>query len=237
MAFSSQSCLEVRFLMGSRSCSNKVLQTPKLNICFSCKLFLTALCCHKINWLEQLRDFIPDTTLNWINCTRLDDVSYLNKYSIVFCEKGAKKLDVHAPKIGSATCLSPRFLSQLYNRPSRIATFWPCCAWHLSGSWWWIVLVCHHVVDLIISLHFHHCKINRLRRRAFLNTIPCLYQMAVPWAIVFPGCDDTVEPSITDTIGTQLFVRYSGGVPNSGASGIFLVGLVCVIRLLSPWIH
>ena len=32
------------------------------------------------------------------------------------------------------------------------------------------------------------------------------------------------NPSITDTIGDQHFVPNSEGVPNSGASGIFLVG-------------
>ena len=35
----------------------------------------------------------------------------------------------------------------------------------------------------------------------------------------------TVEPSITDTIRTQHYVRYQG-IPNSGASGIFPVGMV-----------
>ena len=31
---------------------------------------------------------------------------------------------------------------------------------------------------------------------------------------------------MTDTIGNQHFVPYSGGIPNSGASGIFPVGVV-----------
>ena len=36
--------------------------------------------------------------------------------------------------------------------------------------------------------------------------------------------------SIMDTIGDQHFVHYSGCVPNSGASGIFPVGVVLRIR-------
>ena len=44
----------------------------------------------------------------------------------------------------------------------------------------------------------------------------------------FLGRDVQWNPSITVTIGTQHFVRYSEvrGVPNSGASGIFPVGVV-----------
>ena len=37
--------------------------------------------------------------------------------------------------------------------------------------------------------------------------------------------------SITNTIGNQNFVRYTE-IPNSGASGVFLVGVVGVIALL-----
>ena len=48
----------------------------------------------------------------------------------------------------------------------------------------------------------------------------------------------TVEPLynvlLTDTIGNKHFVHYrETGVPNSGASGIFPVGVVCIIWLLS----
>ena len=40
------------------------------------------------------------------------------------------------------------------------------------------------------------------------------------------------NPSIADTIGNQR------GVPNSGASGVFPVGVVCVMELLSTtWLH
>ena len=34
---------------------------------FSSKLLFTALYCHKTNWLQQLRGFIPGIRLNWIN--------------------------------------------------------------------------------------------------------------------------------------------------------------------------
>jgi len=45
------------------------------------------------------------------------------------------------------------------------------------------------------------------------------------------------NPSITDTIGNQNFVRYRG-VPSSGFSGILPVGVVCAIGLLSTtWLR
>ena len=43
--------------------------------------------------------------------------------------------------------------------------------------------------------------------------------------LTYPNFKLQWNPSITDTIGTQHFVPYSD-VPNSGASGIFPVGLV-----------
>ena len=41
------------------------------------------------------------------------------------------------------------------------------------------------------------------------------------------------NPSITDTIGNQNFVRYSKVSLTQGVSGIFPVGVVCVIGMLS----
>ena len=42
------------------------------------------------------------------------------------------------------------------------------------------------------------------------------------------------NPSIADTKGTNILnCPLQSDVPNSGASGIFLVGVVCVIGLLS----
>ena len=102
MTFSSQSCPQVKFSIDSSSCSNKVVRTTEVehlwDSSFSLKLFLSALCCHKINLLRQLRGFIPGIVLNWINpksklgkvgstykfwisCARLDHAFYLNKYS------------------------------------------------------------------------------------------------------------------------------------------------------------
>ena len=44
--------------------------------------------------------------------------------------------------------------------------------------------------------------------------------------------------SITDTLGTQNFVRYNEVSPISGVSGIFPVGVVCVTGLLSTtWLR
>ena len=50
------------------------------------------------------------------------------------------------------------------------------------------------------------------------------------------------NPSIADTIGTNNFVPHTCSkvslTPNSLASGIFLVGIVCKIRLLSTtWLR
>ena len=46
------------------------------------------------------------------------------------------------------------------------------------------------------------------------------------------------NPSIIDTTGNQNFVRYRDVSLTQGVSGIFLVGVVCVIGLLSTaWLH
>ena len=56
-------CPEVRFIIGSSSYSNKSLSNSKVEHLWDSSLSWvlsgTALCCHKKNWPEQLRGFIP----------------------------------------------------------------------------------------------------------------------------------------------------------------------------------
>ena len=90
LAFSSQCCSEVRFLIVAAAATNSVSNTKVENLwnsSFSWKLLLTALCCHKIYWLGQLKRFIPGIALKSITPKFSSDsfhkIGSIHKFSVL----------------------------------------------------------------------------------------------------------------------------------------------------------